>query len=525
MDSYLSPADQRRLYEQQMLGGAPRNVAGENTETTLKALNLPASSGSRGTVGTAALNAFQGFMAPKPGQTRAPVMPIGSAGSPGNAYAWNNRPTPSAQPNRAISTAGSEPIYTDDQYTSFATANKRDRQNAAQMASFTPNERVGLAMRRGDMGEAMFDNSSIKAGGYDSPEMLKANGYDPQKAIGLPGMNPATGVGGSAIGAGLQAAAARGDWDAVGRYYASQGQPFAGRMYDTGGAGGMNQLYRTAMGLDGTGPQSYRKRDRAALMYNQASQQANQADIANIGAEAQRYNTDQTFKAAMGRNAVYNRANELAAQQRDEASRRAANTKFMELLYKDPQVQAQLKALKSDDPRKIFLDRKIKLMQAEELGLTPEDMQNVQGIIPGYARGGQVQPVLNPMGNMGMPSSMADLDPVVRQYAQYVSTASQYGLQPVAFPKFIDLLGSARTQLASLPTQGGATGFADGGAIPVAGRQVLGAGGPTSDSIPAVIDGQRPAALSSGEYVFPTEAVQFYGTDKLNKMIQKARGQ
>ncbi len=207
-----------------------------------------------------------------------------------------------------------------------------------------------------------------------------------------------------------------------------------------------------------------------------------------------------------------------------------------------------------------------------------------------------MQPVLNPMGNMGMPSSMADLDPVVRQYGQYVSTATQYGLQPVAFPKFIDLLSSARTKLATLPTQGGGVGFADGGivdwlkgflpgvgpldapqprpapqptpamgaallgsgaagqaagsiqnramlnnsaleeamrarqgyagggAIPVAGQQIFGPGGPKSDSIPAVIDGQQPAALSSGEFVMPVEAVQFHGTDKLNKLIQQARG-
>ena len=65
--------------------------------------------------------------------------------------------------------------------------------------------------------------------------------------------------------------------------------------------------------------------------------------------------------------------------------------------------------------------------------------------------------------------------------------------------------------------------FGQGGAIPVSGRQVLGAGTSRSDSIPAVIDGTKPAALSTGEFVFPTEAVRFYGVDKLNKMIAKSQ--
>lgn len=65
--------------------------------------------------------------------------------------------------------------------------------------------------------------------------------------------------------------------------------------------------------------------------------------------------------------------------------------------------------------------------------------------------------------------------------------------------------------------------FANGGAIKVAGKQVLGPGTGKSDSIPAIIDGKKPAALSTGEYVFPVEAVKHYGLDKLNKMVEAAR--
>ena len=66
-------------------------------------------------------------------------------------------------------------------------------------------------------------------------------------------------------------------------------------------------------------------------------------------------------------------------------------------------------------------------------------------------------------------------------------------------------------------------GYAGGGAIPVAGKQVLGPGTGTSDSIPAVIDGTQPAAISSGEFIFPTDVTNYWGTAKLQSMIDKAR--
>ena len=65
--------------------------------------------------------------------------------------------------------------------------------------------------------------------------------------------------------------------------------------------------------------------------------------------------------------------------------------------------------------------------------------------------------------------------------------------------------------------------FANGGPIAVGGRQVLGPGTGKSDSIPAVIDGEQPAALSTGEFVMPVEAVQHFGLDRLNKMVAQAR--
>lgn len=67
--------------------------------------------------------------------------------------------------------------------------------------------------------------------------------------------------------------------------------------------------------------------------------------------------------------------------------------------------------------------------------------------------------------------------------------------------------------------------YAYGGAIPVAGQRVEGVGaaegGPREDTIPAIIDGERPAALSSGEYVIPAAIVKLKGTDFFDKLIGK----
>lgn len=66
-------------------------------------------------------------------------------------------------------------------------------------------------------------------------------------------------------------------------------------------------------------------------------------------------------------------------------------------------------------------------------------------------------------------------------------------------------------------------GYAGGGAVDVGGRQVLGEGTGKSDSLPAIIDGQHPAALSTEEFVFPVETVRHFGLAKLNKMVEQSR--
>ena len=73
-----------------------------------------------------------------------------------------------------------------------------------------------------------------------------------------------------------------------------------------------------------------------------------------------------------------------------------------------------------------------------------------------------------------------------------------------------------------------AKAFANGGEVPdprdVGGRMVMDTdpNAPT-DSIPAMVDEAMPAKLDSGEFVIPKDVVQFFGTDKLNKLIAQAR--
>lgn len=53
-----------------------------------------------------------------------------------------------------------------------------------------------------------------------------------------------------------------------------------------------------------------------------------------------------------------------------------------------------------------------------------------------------------------------------------------------------------------------------------AGGLVRGGGTPTSDSVPAVIDGESPARLSTNEYVLNADTVEYFGLPMIEKMNQ-----
>jgi hypothetical protein len=97
------------------------------------------------------------------------------------------------------------------------------------------------------------------------------------------------------------------------------------------------------------------------------------------------------------------------------------------------------------------------------------------------------------------------------------SLAAQYGVTPQAVQQFMS---------------SGQQSYAGGGSIPYAagGKLLQGNGDGMSDSIPADIDGQRPARLADGEFVVPADVVSHLGngsTDagakQLYKMMDRVR--
>lgn len=138
----------------------------------------------------------------------------------------------------------------------------------------------------------------------------------------------------------------------------------------------------------------------------------------------------------------------------------------------------------------------------------------------GYAEGGMVSAGTNPtdmrmsplykqyvkaMKNAGLGKSVKSAEEVIPMLAQQQAMLSQ------KLAKQTDMGGT------------GALGFADGGEVDVGGALLDGPGTGKSDSIPAIIDGEQPAALSKGEFVIPQKVVDYYGTKFLDAMVDKAR--
>ena len=138
----------------------------------------------------------------------------------------------------------------------------------------------------------------------------------------------------------------------------------------------------------------------------------------------------------------------------------------------------------------------------------------------GYADGGKVDPeeLMRQMSaKYGAPTAQQPAPQPVQQ-----PRPVQQPQQPAPQGGLMDRMRAAAT--GNLDQRMRAAGaYAEGGPIGVGGRQVLGEGDGKSDSLPAVIDGEHPAALSTGEFVMPIEAVQHFGLAKLNKMVEQAR--
>jgi len=223
-----------------------------------------------------------------------------------------------------------------------------------------------------------------------------------------------------------------------------------------------------------------------------------------------------------------------------------------------------------------------RLLKAAEVGvLEPEEARARLGYANGgavsaYGSAPQANPLLAQYGQYLQAASQSKVPPV--PFEQYVnllaSTRSQMGQTPSQFadggeveatpgyarPKDVDWTGVLNSGLrrmvgAGQPAEAAAApviapasapaaspsedmwsldpakqqeiedavrksqGYARGGAIDVSGKKLVGPGTGTSDSIPAVIDGHKPAALSSGEFVIPAHVVRAKGTEFFDKLI------
>ena len=107
-------------------------------------------------------------------------------------------------------------------------------------------------------------------------------------------------------------------------------------------------------------------------------------------------------------------------------------------------------------------------------------------------------------------------------YELYRQAADNAGVPalPVreAIPIMAQLRENRRKQVLDLIARGGTTpqGYARGG-------EIDGPGTGKSDSIPAVVDGVAPAAVSDGEFHIPKHVVDYYGTKMLDGLVEKAR--
>jgi len=154
-----------------------------------------------------------------------------------------------------------------------------------------------------------------------------------------------------------------------------------------------------------------------------------------------------------------------------------------------------------------------------------EPMLDMGGMDMGDDMGGMDMGALD-MAGMGGDLGMAGMDaagpdPMMQDYEQYAMVAEQMGLPVIPYEQFAQIMMAAQQQEAAPPE--GAMEFARGGPVDASGKMVIDPNpAAATDSIPAVIDGQKPAALDSGEFVIPRHAVMFHGIDKLNKLIAQA---
>jgi hypothetical protein len=122
------------------------------------------------------------------------------------------------------------------------------------------------------------------------------------------------------------------------------------------------------------------------------------------------------------------------------------------------------------------------------------------GVGMGMAYGGRVRGYAN--GGMVDQAMQLDDRTVVKEAMAALSGQSPNPEEAIAM--FVDRFGESALQALMQKMQGGMQGGMQG-------RYMQGPGDGLSDSIPAVVDGQQPSALSTGEFVVPADAVSHLG--------------
>lgn len=126
-------------------------------------------------------------------------------------------------------------------------------------------------------------------------------------------------------------------------------------------------------------------------------------------------------------------------------------------------------------------------------------VSNEHDYFPRFAEGG---PVLAPQRMSEMPPT-ADLDPrLITIMNAEDALRGQHPKPEEALQAFLETFGKAALEKLMERVQGQAAPAAEDGP-----RMISGPGGPKDDMVPAIIDGNQPAKLSSGEFVMPAEAV------------------
>lgn len=215
--------------------------------------------------------------------------------------------------------------------------------------------------------------------------------------------------------------------------------------------------------------------------------------------------------ALKGQTALTGTQRELAELEAFEP--RAKVSLMKQLERKDLPVEDRAKleaALKEINER--VMRQKIAIEVAKQKAAAGEEVEFAEGgLVRGYADGGAV--------GRDLAQPAPQVNPLIAQYGQYLTAAASAGVPPVPFAQYQNLLQTTRASVQGQPP----VGFADGGDVSALGRTLEGPGTGTSDSIPAVIDGQTPAALSKDEFVFPAEVTKYYGTKFMNDLIAKAK--